>query len=97
MQHRTKPPCSWPGPQTPYTGIRTPWTLTDEETWRITHRVNRHPFMAAGGVTRRCSGPCTLSLPHSPGGQRTLLAGLSMVLFRAKRARISFSSNHIVL
>jgi len=44
----------------PYAGIRTPWTLADEETWRITHRLNRYPFMAAGGLVLALS----LTLPQ---------------------------------
>lgn len=44
----------------PYAGIRTPWTLADEETWRITHRLNRYPFMAVGGLVLTLS----LALPR---------------------------------
>ena len=44
----------------PYAGIRTPWTLADEQTWRITHRLNRYPFMAAGGLVLGLS----LALPR---------------------------------
>jgi uncharacterized membrane protein len=29
-------------------GIRTPWTLSDDETWQRTHRLARVPAMVAG-------------------------------------------------
>lgn len=31
-----------------FVGIRTPWTLSDEEVWRRTHRVGGRMFVAAG-------------------------------------------------
>lgn len=33
-----------------FVGIRTPWTLADEETWRRTHRNTKPAWLAAGAV-----------------------------------------------
>jgi uncharacterized membrane protein len=34
-----------------FLGIRTPWTLENEETWRLTHRIGGRLWMAGGTLT----------------------------------------------
>jgi uncharacterized membrane protein len=42
-------------PQNPIAGIRTPWTLSDAEVWRQTHRVGG-PVLAAAGLISTAGG-----------------------------------------
>ena len=37
-------------PRNFYVGIRTPWTIVDEDNWTLTHRLGKWLFMAAGFV-----------------------------------------------
>jgi uncharacterized membrane protein len=37
-------------PRNFYVGIRTPWTIVDEDNWTRTHRLGKWLFMAAGLV-----------------------------------------------
>jgi uncharacterized membrane protein len=38
-----------------FMGIRTPWTLSSERSWELTHRVGGYLFMAVGAVTTLCA------------------------------------------
>jgi uncharacterized membrane protein len=42
-------------PRNPTVGIRTPWTLADDEVWLRTHRVGARATVAAGFVLAACA------------------------------------------
>jgi immunity protein, SdpI family len=59
-----------------FIGIRTPWTLSDPEVWRRTHRIGGRLFFAAGLLIVLAS----ILLPASLSGVAVLIGGLGAAL-----------------
>ena len=59
-----------------FVGIRTPWTLANEEVWRRTHRMSG-PLWVAGGLV--ALGATWLPTPYSFGVFMVAIIGVSLV------------------
>ena len=59
-----------------FVGIRTPWTLANEEVWRRTHRMSG-PLWVAGGLV--ALGATWLPTPYSFGEFMAAIIGVSLV------------------
>jgi len=74
-----------------FVGVRTPWTLADEEVWAKTHRFTGRLFVLAGlaGLVTVFGAPRSLAFAVTVGGiLAAALAGTiySYLLFAAKRS-----------
>jgi len=73
-----------------FAGIRTPWTLSDDEVWRRTHRVGGRLFAAAGLLTAILGmfAPLVIVFIAMIGGMVGIalgLAGYSYLLWRRRQ------------
>ncbi|HBT46765.1 MAG TPA: hypothetical protein DEA73_02625 [Peptococcaceae bacterium] len=72
-----------------FVGIRTPWTLADEEVWRRSHRIGGIAFVLAGvislGAALLARGTVAFIVVMSAIGVATFLSvGYSLVIYRQK-------------
>lgn len=73
-----------------FVGIRTPWTLSSEETWAKTHRLGGRVFVVMGtllvavGITRPAWGPWMVMA--MTGAATALLWGYSYVIWKRDSA-----------
>jgi uncharacterized membrane protein len=71
-----------------FAGIRTPWTLTSERSWTVTHRVGGWGFVLVGAlavVSGVLDLPNTVLLGVLVGGMAVLIPVLLIVSYRAWR------------
>lgn len=73
-----------------FIGIRTPWTLSDEDNWNKTHRFGGHAFVVAGAIAILASWSTVAVFPIFLAAiiiAAILPVGYSYYLFRTSQSR----------